>query len=837
MCLFFRIFAQIKQIEFKMSDFDPIDTPKGELNFIAEFQGNEEDIFKNQIDEHIPILPLRDMVIFPGTMIPVTIGRSFSKAVIKKCEREDRLLGVVTQKNSAVDVPTSQDFYKVGTLVKVVRSFTLPGSNNETVIVRAMNRLEIKQVIEGRNYYEAFVEGLKERDVNLNTTEFNTLMESIQHLAKETFKEQMPLDLKMIADGLSNKMLLLNNFCTYLPISIKEKIQLLSCSSVLERAYLFLTMMNEQVQKMDIMRRIENQTHMDLSRQQRDYFLNQEIRNIQRELNDGDDNADIAKLRKKAETSLMPSHIVESFENEIDKLARIPSGSPDYNTLLNYLETLISLPWGKVSEDRLSIPKAKQILDHDHFGLEKVKERILEQLAIVKLRGDMRSPILCLYGPPGVGKTSLGKSIAQAMGRQYVRMSLGGVSDEAEIRGHRRTYIGAMMGRILKNIQKAGTSNPVFVLDEIDKVSASNHGDPFSALLEVLDPEQNVSFHDNYLDLDYDLSKVMFIATANNVGNIPAPLRDRMEMIEVPGYLNEEKIEIAKRHLIPKIKEELGMEGVPTSAVTKSLIGKVIEQYTMESGVRALEKQLTKIYRKLGYKYLMEEETPKTLKESDLKDLLGVPMVTPEKYQGNNYAGVVTGLAWTSVGGTILMIEVSLSKGKGSKLTLTGSLGDVMKESAVLAVEYIKAHADYYGIDLKIFENWNIHIHVPDGATPKDGPSAGITLTTALISALTQRKVRKNLAMTGEITLRGRVTAVGGIREKILAAKRAGITDIILSDENKRHIEEIPERYINGMNFHYVKDIKEVISFAVLDEKVAEPIDFTVPETTKETEK
>ncbi|MCF0185902.1 MAG: endopeptidase La, partial [Bacteroidaceae bacterium] len=598
----------------------------------------------------------------------------------------------------------------------------------------------------------------------------------------------------------------------------------------LDRAYTCLTILNQNAQMVDMMRKIEDQTNKDLSKQQREYYLNQEIRNIQRELNDGDDNADVAKLKKRAAAALLPDQVNEVFMSELEKLSRIPNGSPDYNTLLNYLETVVCLPWGKVSEDRLNIPKAKQILDRDHFGLEKVKERILEQLAIVKLRDDMRSPILCLYGPPGVGKTSLGKSIAQAMGRSYVRMSLGGVSDEAEIRGHRRTYIGAMMGRILKNIQKAGTSNPVFILDEIDKVTSTNHGDPFSALLEVLDPEQNVCFHDNYLDLDYDLSKVMFIATANNIGNIPAPLRDRMEMIEVPGYLNEEKIEIAKKHLIPKILDELGMKGLPINSLSKPIINKVIEQYTMESGVRSLEKQLTAIYRKLGYQYLMNDALPKPLKEIDLKDLLGVPLVTPEKYQGNGYAGVVTGLAWTAVGGTILMIEVSLSKGKGGKLTLTGSLGDVMKESAVLAVEYIKAHADYYGIDIRIFDHWNIHIHVPDGATPKDGPSAGITLTTALISALTQRKVRKNLAMTGEITLRGKVTAVGGIREKILAAKRAGIKEIILSEENQRHIEEIPERYITGMNFHYVKDIKEVIQYAILNEKITDPVDFTIPE-------
>lgn len=578
-----------------MSEFDPIDTPKRELNIITEIQDNIEDIFDNDLKgELIPALPLRDMVLFPGLIMPISVGRPFSKAVAHTCEKENRLLALITQKDSSVENPKADDIYTTGTLAQIVRTISLPGSNADTIIVRVMNRLHVKDVYPNNRGYKAEVDTLKDRDTKLNSMEFNTIIDSITHIANESLKDNFPMDLKMLLetvrsqdDKLINQMVVLNNYCTHFPLDIKDKIRLLNCDSVLDRAYVLLTLLNNHLQKMDMIRRIEDRTHQDLGRQQRDYFLNQQIRNIQRELNNGEENADIAKLKHMAKDALLPLHIRESFENELEKLVRIPGGSPDYNLLLNYLETLISLPWGKVSEDRLSIPKAKQILDHDHFGLEKVKERILEQLAIVKMRGDMRSPILCLYGPPGVGKTSLGRSIAEAMGRKYVRMSLGGVSDEAEIRGHRRTYIGAMMGRVLKNIQKAGTSNPVFILDEIDKVSSSNHGDPFSALLEVLDPEQNVAFHDNYLDLDYDLSKVMFIATANNISNIPAALRDRMEMIEVPGYLNEEKIEIARKYLIPKIKTDLGMDQIKISSLNRNVIGKVIEQYTMESGVRA----------------------------------------------------------------------------------------------------------------------------------------------------------------------------------------------------------------------------------------------------------
>ena len=574
----------------------------------------------------------------------------------------------------------------------------------------------------------------------------------------------------------------------------------------------------------------------DINEQQREYFLQQEIRNIQEELGNSSD-AEIKEMRRSSFKKDWPYEAKRNFTKELDKLERIPAQSPDYNIQYSYLQTLLQLPWNTCSKDNLDISNAQKVLNRDHYGMEKVKERILEHLAVVRLREDFKSPIICLYGPPGVGKTSLGKSIADALNRKYVRVSLGGLHDESEIRGHRRTYIGAMPGRIIKNIQKAGTSNPVFVLDEIDKITQETvHGDPSSALLEVLDPEQNSTFHDNYLDMDYDLSKVMFIATANDISTIPSALRDRMELIEVPGYITEEKIEIARKHLIPKAKADAGLKAHHANIrIGKATIEKIIEDYTRESGVRQLEKMIDKLIRKEALHYAQNGVFyPTDVKPSDVKDLLGTQPFSRDKYQGNDYAGVVTGLAWTSVGGEILYVEAGLSRSKAPKLSLTGSLGDVMKESAILALEYVKAHAALYDIDPRIFDEWSLHIHVPDGATPKDGPSAGITLTTAIISALTQRKVRKNLAMTGEITLRGKVTPVGGIREKILAAKRAGIKEIILCEENRRNIEEIPAEYLKDLEFYYVTDIQEVISHALLNEKVDNPQDLSITEKKEE---
>ena len=631
----------------------------------------------------------------------------------------------------------------------------------------------------------------------------------------------------------------LNFVCSNMPFPVKEKIKLLEMESVKERLFNVMKIINREINLQNLKADIRNKTREDIDEQQRNYFLQQQIKNMQAEMGN-ESSPEKYELLKKAEGKKWPAEISKTFYKEADKLDNLNPQSPEFNVLLNYLQTLVSLPWGEYTSDDLDLKRAQKILDQDHYGMEKVKERILEYMAVLALRGDLKSPILCLYGPPGVGKTSLGKSIAAAMKRKYVRVSLGGLHDEAEIRGHRRTYIGAMPGRIIKSIQKAGSSNPVFILDEIDKVTQMTHnGDPASAMLEVLDPEQNNAFHDNYLDVDYDLSKVLFIATANNLSTIPRPLLDRMEIIEVSGYITEEKIEIAKRHLIPRELDNTGqnVKGLKPT-FNKAAIEMIIERYTRESGVRQLEKQINKALRKIAYKRQIEDNADyKKITPAEIEDLLGKPPFYRDIYQGNDYAGVVTGLAWTSVGGEILFIETSLSKGKGNKLTLTGNLGDVMKESAILALEYVKAHAETLNIDYRIFDNWNIHIHVPEGATPKDGPSAGITIATSIASALTQRKVRKNTAMTGEITLRGKVLPVGGIKEKILAAKRAGITDIVMCRENEKDILEIPDMYLKGVAFHYVENVQDVWNFALTDEIVKNPLDFTIQEDEKKDEK
>jgi ATP-dependent Lon protease len=650
--------------------------------------------------------------------------------------------------------------------------------------------------------------------------------------------DEIPEEAAFAIKNVTNNTMALNFICSNMPFSIKEKIALLTIDSIKERLFNVMRIVNREINLQNLKLDIRNKTRDDIDEQQRNYFLQQQIKNLQAEM--GNESTPEKKdLLEKARTKKWPEDIEKFFYKEADKLDQLNQNSPDYNVQLNYLQTLVNLPWGEYTEDDMDLKRAQRILDRDHYGMEKVKERILEYIAVLSLRGDLKSPILCLYGPPGVGKTSLGKSIADAMKRKYVRVSLGGLHDEAEIRGHRRTYIGAMPGRIIKSIQKAGSSNPVFILDEIDKVTQNTiNGDPSSALLEVLDPEQNTAFHDNYLDVDYDLSKVMFIATANNLSTIPRPLLDRMEIIEVSGYITEEKIEIAKRHLIPRELDNTGLKTLSEKPkFSKATIEKIIEQYTRESGVRQLEKQINKAMRKLAYKRQVEDSIVNwKITPESLEDLLGKPPFYRDIYQGNEYAGVVTGLAWTSVGGEILFIETSLSKGKGSKLTLTGNLGDVMKESAVLALEYVKAHADKLGIDYRIFDNWNIHIHVPEGATPKDGPSAGITIATSIASALTQRKVRKNTAMTGEITLRGKVLPVGGIKEKILAAKRAGITDIVMCQENEKDILEIPEMYLKGVKFHYVENVQDVWDFALTNESVENPMIFEIEEE-KEKEK
>ena len=797
------------------------------ISLIADVRLSEED--KNIgafTDLTMPILPLRNMVLFPNTMLPISAGRESSLKLIKDVARTNALLTVVCQKDARVEHPDMDDLYTTGTLARVFRILDM-SNEATTVILLGIKKIKLKSICCDEPYLLGVVDSIEEEEFEKDD-EFKVLMKNCKEMAISAFsafnkKEEAAFALKSVGDDDA----LVNFLCTNISMSNKNKIVLLNKKSVKERAYHLLSILDKERQFVELQRKIENKTHKEIDQQQKEYFLQQQMKNIQEELGFNIQEQDSNELRKKAKEKKWSKEVNDVFEREVTKLERINPQSPDYHIQLNYLQLFTSLPWGECSKDNFDMKNARKTLDNDHYGLEKVKERIIEHLAVIKMRGDMKSPIICLYGPPGVGKTSLGKSIAAALKRKYVRMSLGGVHDESEIRGHRKTYIGAMPGRILKNIVKAGTDNPVFILDEIDKVGqASMHGDPSSALLEVLDPEQNNTFHDNFLDIDYDLSNVMFIATANNLGSIPAPLLDRMELIEVSGYLTEEKVEIAKRHLVPKEKEANGIANEKVT-VSKAALEQIIEDYTRESGVRTLEKKIGKVFRRLACQKATEGDIAiKTVKPENLKELLGVKEFSRDKYQGNDYAGVVTGLAWTAVGGEILYIETSLSRGKGEKLTLTGNLGDVMKESAMLALEYVKSHAAELGIPYEVFEKWNIHLHVPEGAIPKDGPSAGITMVTALASAITQRKVRKNIAMTGEITLRGKVLPVGGIKEKILAAKRAGITDIIICEENRRNIEAIPEMYIKGLTFHYVNEIKDVLAIALLDETVKNPINL-----------
>lgn len=798
------------------------------FSVIADFEGNEEQLMDIEVDDIIPILPLRNMVLFPGVFMPVNIGRRSSLKLVREAEKKKSYLGVVCQKIAETEEPMLDDLHTIGTIAKIVRILEMP-DHTTTVILQGSRRMELTEITETSPFLKGRISPLKDKIPERTDKEFQALVEACKDLTVRYIKssEMFPQDSAFAVKNITNSMFLINFICTNLPLKKDEKMELLSIDALRNRAYRLLEILNREVQLADIKASIQMRAREDIDQQQREYFLQQQIKTIQDELGGSVQEQEIQEMRQKAEIMKWNDDVKNVFLKEVDKLERTHPQSPDYSVQLNYLQTMLNLPWGTYTTDNLNITNAEKVLNKDHYGLEKVKERILEHLAVLKLKGDMKSPIICLYGPPGVGKTSLGRSIAAALKRKYIRMSLGGVRDEAEIRGHRKTYIGAMPGRIIKGLIKAGSSNPVFILDEIDKIGSDHQGDPASALLEVLDPEQNSTFHDNYLDVDYDLSKVMFIATANNLNTIPAPLLDRMELIEVSGYITEEKIEIARRHLVPK---ELEANGIKKHGIKlpKSTLEAIIESYTRESGVRELEKKIGKILRKSARQYATDGYFTKTeIKPADLYDFLGVPEYTRDKYQGNEYAGVVTGLAWTAVGGEILFVETSLSRGKGGKLTLTGNLGDVMKESAMLALEYIKAHASLLNVDEDIFDNWNIHIHVPEGAIPKDGPSAGITMATSLASALTQRKVKANLAMTGEITLRGRVLPVGGIKEKILAAKRAGIKEIILSEENRKNIEEIQDIYLKGLTFHYVKDVKEVFAIALTDEKVVDAIDLS----------
>lgn len=814
------------------------DNNKKTFSFVAEVSGETDKMMHANYGGDMPIITLRDNIFFPGTVSPITVGRKYSIKTLRKLERTDGMVALLTQKTPDVDTPQMEDLYPIGVVAKLVHSLKMPdGSYN--ALFQAFNRIQIQELRQVGGSYEGTVTTLTDMmPERLEQTEYKAMLAMLKERTARLMSilDDYPDELTQYVNNMEPSTFMLNTICSYLPLNIEQKYELLSCPTELQRLQQAIQFANNIIELMQLKRKIENKTRSDLDQQQREYFLRQQVQNIQSELGDKDESSvrqdDVNNLKEKAKAKHWSKETGETFEKELAKLSRINVQSPDYNVQLQYLQTVVGLPWDECTRDNTDISRAEKKLNRDHYGMEKVKERILEHLAVLKMRKDRQSPIICLYGPPGVGKTSLGRSIAEALGRKYVRVSLGGVHDESEIRGHRRTYIGAMPGRIIQGMQRAGSSNPVFILDEIDKLSlGSVHGDPSSALLEVLDPEQNVAFHDNYVDLDYDLSKVMFIATANDTSSIPRPLLDRMELIEVDGYITEEKIEIAKRHLVPKNRDKNGLEEHTALKVGKQALEFIIERYTRESGVRSLEKQVDKLFRRVALRVAKGEMAEDhTISREEAEELLGKPIFSRDTYQGNDYAGVVTGLAWTSVGGEILFIETSLSRGKGSKLTLTGNLGDIMKESALLALEYIRAHADRLNIDSRVFENYNLHVHVPEGAVPKDGPSAGITMATSIASALTQRKVRAGLAMTGEITLRGKVLPVGGIREKILAAKRAGIKDIILCKENLKDIDEIPQEYLKGLTFHYASDIQEVLDFALLDEKVKNPITFTFEE-------
>lgn len=819
----------------KKKDFLSLEENNGPvISIIAnDFDDGDCYINENDLKEEIAILPLRNTIIFPGTSMPISVARKKSLKLIKSVSRlKGKYVGLVCQKDADNEEPEINDLYSIGVIGEIIRVIELPDDENVTVIFQGKKRFRLTELTQTEPFLKGRYEIKESVPVLKTDTEYKALLDSI--------RDQMILMLRMYgeppkefiqrikSDSVSS--VLVNYCCANLPVSGSEKQALLEIDDEKERAYRLLVILNRETQMMEMKLNIQMKTREELNQQQKEYFLQQQIKTIQDELGGSPQQADLEEFKQRAAKKKWGKDVAAIFEKEITKLERLHPQSPDYSTQYTYIETILDLPWGEYTKDNFNLKNAQKVLDQDHFGLEKVKERIIEHLAVLKLKGDLKSPIICLYGPPGVGKTSLGKSVAKALNRNYVRVSLGGLHDESEIRGHRRTYIGAMPGRIIQNILKAGSSNPVFVLDEIDKIGSDFKGDPSSALLEVLDPEQNSTFHDNYLNIDYDLSKVMFLATANNLSTISQPLLDRMELIDVSGYIIEEKIEIARRHLIPKQLENHGLTKDAID-IPKKTIEKIVENYTRESGVRELDKKIAKIMRKLARKVASDDEYKKVIDPDDLQEYLGAVEYTRDQYQGNEYAGVVTGLAWTSVGGEILFIETSLNKGKGGKLTLTGNLGDVMKESAILALQYLQSHGQQLlGIDEKVFDNWNVHVHVPEGAIPKDGPSAGITMVTSLASAFTQRKVRPNLAMTGEITLRGKVLPVGGIREKILAAKRAGIKEIILCKENKKNIDEIKPLYIKGLTFHYVDDIKEVLDIALLEEKVKQPLDLTIKE-------
>jgi ATP-dependent Lon protease len=793
-----------------------------EPEFIPLISEEEEDnMNKEDVPEILPILALRNNVLFPGVVIPITIGRDKSIKLIEEAYNGDKTIGVVSQKKVSIEDPISTDFHSIGTVAHILKRLKMPDGST-TVIIQGKRRFEVIEFVTDEPYFKAKVNGLRDAKIDVTKDKNQALVSSMKDMAMKIIKENpnIPSEASFAIKNIESPTFLVNFIASNLSSEVNKKQEILEQNNISERIELVLEQLSYEIKMLNMKNEIHSKVKLDMDRQQREYFLNQQMRTIQDELGDNPVDNEVNGFKQRAKEKKWNEKVEKAFNKELKKLGRMNPQGAEYSVQLNYIDLILELPWDEYSKDKFDLKRSAKILDRDHFGLEKVKERILEYLAVLKLKGDMKSPILCLYGPPGVGKTSLGKSVAEAVGRKYIRMSLGGLHDESEIRGHRRTYIGAMPGRILQNLKKAGTSNPVFVLDEIDKIGRSHQGDPSSALLEVLDPEQNSNFNDNFVELDYDLSNVLFIATANNLATIQGPLRDRMEIIEVNGYTVEEKIEIAKRHLIPKQIKAHGITKKDIS-ISSKVIENITENYTAESGVRGLEKRIAKLVRNRAKEIAMKEKFSAAINVKQLVDILG-PAHTKDKYIGNEFAGVVTGLAWTQVGGDILFIETSLTKGKG-KLTLTGSLGDVMKESAVLAHQFLKANATDLGLKQELFDKWDVHLHVPEGATPKDGPSAGITMLTAMASAFTQRKVKNFLAMTGEITLRGAVLPVGGIKEKILAAKRANIKEIILSKKNEKDILDINPRYLKGLEFHYVSKMEEVLKIALLKEKVKNP--------------